>query len=214
MAKNVTIAGAAYSAVPSIDVPQTGGGVASFYDVSGTTATASDVAQGKVFYAADGTETTGTASGGGGGLEYEGGTFILPSDTTRATIPFSKTYTEPPVFALVSYVGTKMEADLASTYIAQWVFFSQGALTGQYFQRASSGGTIYGASFIQYFTSSTGIAATSLTANGVPRYGWDDSGDSSNLYLRFFVEEDCLHPGHASRPLRGGVEYQWIAAWA
>lgn len=66
MAKNVTIAGAAYSAVPSIDVPQTGGGTASFFDVSGTTATAADVAQGKVFYAADGTETTGTASGGGG----------------------------------------------------------------------------------------------------------------------------------------------------
>lgn len=64
MAKNVTIAGAAYSAVPSIDVPQTGGGTASFFDVSDTTATASDVAQGKVFYAADGTETTGTASGG------------------------------------------------------------------------------------------------------------------------------------------------------
>ena len=66
MAKNVTIAGAAYSAVPSIDVPQTGGGTASFFDVSDTTATAADVAQGKVFYAADGTATTGTASGGGG----------------------------------------------------------------------------------------------------------------------------------------------------
>lgn len=67
MAKNVTIAGTAFSGVPSIDLPQTGGGTASFYDVSGTTAAASDVAQGKVFYAADGTETTGTASGGGGG---------------------------------------------------------------------------------------------------------------------------------------------------
>ena len=66
MAKNVTIAGAAYSAVPSIDVPQTGGGTASFFDVSDTTATAADVAQGKDFYAADGTKTTGTASGGGG----------------------------------------------------------------------------------------------------------------------------------------------------
>lgn len=36
-------------------------------DITGTTATASDVASGKVFFASDGTQTTGTASGGGGG---------------------------------------------------------------------------------------------------------------------------------------------------
>ena len=36
MAKNVTIAGASYSSVPAIDVPQTGGGTARFYDVSGS----------------------------------------------------------------------------------------------------------------------------------------------------------------------------------
>lgn len=36
MAKNVTIAGASYSSVPSIKVPQTGGGTATFYDCTGS----------------------------------------------------------------------------------------------------------------------------------------------------------------------------------
>lgn len=64
MAQNVTIAGAEYSAVPSIIVPKVGGGTASFVDVTDTTAVAADVIQGKYFYAADGVRTVGTGSGG------------------------------------------------------------------------------------------------------------------------------------------------------
>lgn len=67
MAQNITIMGASYSAVPAVLLPKTGGGTARFDDATVTTATASDVASGKVFLAANGTITTGTASGGGGG---------------------------------------------------------------------------------------------------------------------------------------------------
>lgn len=63
MAQNVTIAGASYPDVPSIEVPKTGGGIAGFYDVSETTAEAEDVADGKVFLSANGTVTIGTATG-------------------------------------------------------------------------------------------------------------------------------------------------------
>ena len=65
MAQNITIMGASYSAVPAVTLPKTGGGTARFDDASVTTATAADVASGKVFLAADGTITSGTASGGG-----------------------------------------------------------------------------------------------------------------------------------------------------
>lgn len=67
MAQSIRLWGATYSNVPAVNLPKSTSGTARFTDTSGTTATASDVASGKIFYAADGTETTGTNSGGGGG---------------------------------------------------------------------------------------------------------------------------------------------------
>lgn len=67
MAKNITLLGASYSNVPAVELPQTGGGTAKFTDTSPTTATDSDVASGKIYFKADGSQSTGTASGGGGG---------------------------------------------------------------------------------------------------------------------------------------------------
>ena len=66
MAQNITLLGASYSAVPAVTLPKTGGGTASFTDVTDTTAAASDVASGKYFYTAAGVRTQGTNSGGGG----------------------------------------------------------------------------------------------------------------------------------------------------
>lgn len=65
MAQNITLLGASYADVPSVTLPKTGGGTASFTDVSDTTATASDVAAGTYFYTAAGVRTEGTGSGGG-----------------------------------------------------------------------------------------------------------------------------------------------------
>ena len=67
MAQNISLLGASYPDVPAVILPKTGGGTASFTDVTDTTAVASDVAQGKYFYTAAGARTEGTASGGGGG---------------------------------------------------------------------------------------------------------------------------------------------------
>ena len=67
MAQNITWHdGTQFSAVPYVDLQKTGGGLARFTDVTPTTATAEDVASGKLFFTSDGTQTTGTASGGGG----------------------------------------------------------------------------------------------------------------------------------------------------
>ena len=78
MAQNITLLGASYSEVPSVLLPKTGGGTASFTDVTDTTATAEDVAQGVYFYTAAGLRTVGTSQGGGidgDNLAY-GGAFV------------------------------------------------------------------------------------------------------------------------------------------
>ena len=67
MAQNITLLGASYPAVPAVQLPKTGGGTATFTDVTDTTAAAADVAEGKYFYNANGVRTQGTSSGGGGG---------------------------------------------------------------------------------------------------------------------------------------------------
>lgn len=66
MAQNINWLGALYNSVPAVTLPKQGGGTARFDDASVTTAVASDVTQGKIFLAANGTPTTGTNSGGGG----------------------------------------------------------------------------------------------------------------------------------------------------
>ena len=92
MAQNVTVAGASFSDVPSVSLPKTGGGTASFTDVSDTTATAADVAAGSYFYTAAGVRTEGTNSGGSLVIRDEpdshGGTVrhITAGDVVQGTV--------------------------------------------------------------------------------------------------------------------------------
>ena len=66
MSQSITWLGNTYTDVPYLELPKPGTGTACFDDATVTTASASDVASGKIFLASNGTITTGTASGGGG----------------------------------------------------------------------------------------------------------------------------------------------------
>ena len=59
MAKNVVIRDVTYNSVPSVSIPQSGGGTAQFYDTSTANAGTADVRNGKKFFGSTG-EATGS----------------------------------------------------------------------------------------------------------------------------------------------------------
>lgn len=130
MSQNITLLGASYSDVPSVVLPKTGGGTASFVDVTDTTAAAADVASGKYFYTASGVRTAGTNSGGGGGASnFVMGEFVVDATTGAAhtvTIPYSGS--GYPIAAMVfvaagAYAsGTDWYSSMQRYAVGQWTY--------------------------------------------------------------------------------------------
>lgn len=93
---NITLFGASYTDVPACTLPKTGGGTVRFTDTSPTTATDSDVASGKVYFKSDGSQSTGTASGGGTDfivtLTWDSQTEIWTPNKTFAEIVDAETH--------------------------------------------------------------------------------------------------------------------------
>lgn len=104
--RNIALMNAVYNDVPAVQLPISGGGTATFTEVTDTTAQAADVATGKYFYTAAGVRTQGTNSGGGGTSKNA----QTAQSTTRST---SSTYTE-----VITLTCTK-----AGTYHVYWSTF-------------------------------------------------------------------------------------------
>lgn len=150
MAQNITLMGANYSAVPSVKLPKTGGGMALFTDTTPTTASAADVANGKVFFAADGTQTTGTASGGGGDSKNA----QTIQSTTRST---STSYTK---------VCGDLTVEKTGKYDIYWSCF-RSSTSGSWGSQLYIGSSAYGSATTTFTNniSNVHLSNVSLTAN-------------------------------------------------
>ena len=184
MAQNITLWGASYSAVPSVKLPKTGGGTASFTDVTDTTAAASDVASGKYFYTSAGVRTQGTNSGGGGASNVVTGTFKYSQTSASAqeiTLNYSgtgypiacivvlddgvlnSTYTNTVArYAIAQYFMTKLYAGTTPTYSTSGDE-NTGAVATVYKSSTSTAATLTRTSSVTAHTYSSSNANASTT---------------------------------------------------
>lgn len=175
MSQNITLLGASYSAVPAVTLPKTGGGSATFTDVTDTTAAAADVASGKYFYTAAGVRTQGTNSGGGGTSKNT----QVVQGTTRTT---SSTMTA---------IGAEMTVSKTGTYDVYWSAFrstTSGSYT--YATQLYIDGTAYGSENATWSNhcQNNHLTGVSLTANQKIRVrGRNSRGSSYYIYAPTLV---------------------------
>lgn len=170
MAQNITLLGASYSAVPGVTLPKTGGGTATFYDVSDTTAAASDVATGKYFYTASGVKTQGTNSGGGGDSKNA----QVVQGTTRTTS------------SSLTAIGAEMTVSKTGTYDVYWSAFRSNTSSQYTFAtKLYINGTGYGSEQTTWSNHQQNVhlSNVSLTKNDKIRvYGRESRGSSYYMY--------------------------------
>ena len=236
MAKNIDFMGATFPDVPSIRLPQHEGGLVSFTDVTDTTAIASDVASGKYFYTADGTKTAGTASGGitpsgtysitsngtydvtqyasadvnvsgGGGLEYETGTWTPTANTPRGQVLFQNQHTSAPSIILMASLG----GSWSNNYLTSFYYIDYYKLFGGGITTSSSGIAYAMASTTRYYSS----ALQDVMGLYIPNSS-DSTEDSTQDYPRYYATETAFYPcygSNTSNNFRSRRSYSWIAIW-
>lgn len=168
MAQNITLLGASYSDVPAVTLPKTGGGTASFTDVSDTTATASDVASGKYFYTASGVRTQGTSSGG-----------------TSKNVQIVQGTTRTSKSALTA-IGAELTVSKTGTYDVYWSGVRSTTSTSYtYATQLYINGTAYGSENSTWSNNiqNNHLSNVSLTANQKLRvYGRNSRNSSYYIY--------------------------------
>lgn len=206
-----TATGGGTGAISVVDTEDTHGGTIrtiTAVDISDTTAVAEDVAQGKYFYTADGTKAEGTSSGGGG-LEYETGTWSPSSDNSGDTvISFSSTHNTMPFFVSMYDIVDEYDSTLNTCYAFTYYCFDSIFGGGIW---SSTTSARYGESRLIYRGSSA--TSTSLSTNWFANPP-TNTGDGTGAYPRFFVKETGFTPRGLGYYWRAGHTYKWIAVWA
>lgn len=223
MAQNITLMGASYSAVPAVTLPKTGGGTASFTDVTDTTAAAADVASGKYFYTAAGVRTQGTNSGGGGGASnIVQGTF--KGTTTGSALDITLNYSGsgyPVIIVIYPKEGAYKQGgtfyNLIKRYVTQiFVSVKAEADTTPTYANADTE-TNNQATIINRYKNSTSIA-TNYSSSTRPNEGFYN-GDSASSTVSAVVRlisntKMSVYIANTSYGFAANIEYAYTVVYS
>lgn len=176
MAQNITLMGASYSNVPSVQLPKTGGGTATFDDttISSNAAAASDITSGKLAYV-NGALITGTNSGGGGSSKNA----QVVQGTTRTTS------------SSLTAIGAELTVSKTGTYDIYWsAFRSSTSSSYTYGTQLYIDGSAHGTQNTSWsnHVQNNHLTSVSLTANQKLRvYGRESRGSSYYIYAPMLV---------------------------
>lgn len=147
------------------------------------------------------------AVSGGGGLEYESGTYTPTSDTAQPTISFSNSHTKPPAFVAIS--DASAASGISSNSNTSWAIVDHYRIAGTGWPYSTSA-TRTGIAFWTY-RSSNGTSSGSQQI----QYDSDNTGSSSASYYRYWATASNFKPGSnsTSRYFRRNRNYKWIAVW-
>lgn len=161
---DIYLMGAVFPDVPAVTLPVNGGGTARFTDTSPTTATDADVANGKVYFKSDGTQSTGTGSGGGASnvvtgtftgtttgaamdvtLNYTGNGYpiaviIYPTGGLEGNSSYSSLVQR---YALALWSGAKRKMSLAPAYSGQTTNYQDSMVATYMYKSSTSGANSY-----------------------------------------------------------------------
>ena len=202
---DVTSSSVSGSAISVVDTTDSKGGTVrtiTSVDISDTTAVASDVAQGKYFYTANGTKTAGTATGGGSVASwetlYDNSTTISSGDPNWASLVYNEPFSANETYRVTwGTNGTQYICQTkanSSSQLYDGYFIGNASLTGQYTDTGEpffmyrysatqlnivtnqSAGTIYIKIERQVSSSGATLVTKTITTNGT----YDAEDDSAD----------------------------------
>jgi len=203
---NITFLGSSYTGVADVDLPDEGGGTATFSFADGS----QTITQNNTYDVTHLAQViVNVAGGGGGGLVYETGTYEPESDIARPTITFANTHTEAPVLIYMCDVTGTANSTTNSNYVFDYC--DPFKLWGYGYPYSSTGFRYANAYYSYRGTNTNSISSAGLLITNKS----SSTTSSSTAYPRYWATETNFHPysNSTSRYWRADRTYKWIAVW-